>query len=249
MPARSHRYNVLRSQSPFSSARPTTHLTPFCNLPLHMPLARKISLGIVFATVSIDLLGFGLVMPLLPIYAREFSSNYSYFGQVLVNIGLMVSFSTMQFLFAPLWGRVSDRIGRRPVLLMSLAGSTLFYALLGLGSAWRSLAWMITARIGAGIAGATIPTAQAYIADVTPAQQRTKGMALIGAAFGLGFTLGPLVGAAAVWMDWTAGPHGMSPMPGYVASLLSATALTVALFKLPESCNLSITPVNANASI
>ena len=93
-----------------------------------------------------------------------------------------------------------------------------------------------------GIAGATIPTAQAYIADVTPAQQRTKGMALIGAAFGLGFTLGPLVGAAAVWMDWTAGPHGMSPMPGYVASLLSATALTVALFKLPESCNLSITP-------
>ena len=112
--------------------------------------------------------------------------------------GLLVSFSIMQFIFAPLWGRVSDRIGRRPVLLLSLTGSTLFYALLGLATSQGSLAGMIAARIGGGIAGATIPTAQADIADVTFREKRSKGMALIGAAFGFGFTLGPA--------DWRRGP-------------------------------------------
>ncbi len=194
--------------------------------------SRRTALLLVFATVCIDLLGFGLVLPLLPIYGRELTVGFSPESKGWI-LGLLMScFSVMQFLFAPFWGRFSDRLGRRPVLLVSLAGSTFFYALFGLASQWHSLAWMFVARIGAGIACASIPTAQAYIADVTPAEKRTHGMALIGAAFGLGFTLGPLIGAAALLISRDA---GMSPWPGYVASMLSAAALVLAVFKLPES--------------
>ena len=122
------------------------------------PTGNKTSLGIVFATVCIDLLGFGLVMPLLPIYAKELTSGHESKREQGLIIGRTDDlFSIMQFVFAPLWGRVSDRIGRRPVLLLSLTGSTLFYALLGIATSQRSLAWMILARIGAGVAGATIP--------------------------------------------------------------------------------------------
>ena len=120
---------------------------------------------------------------------------------------LMASFSAMQFLFAPLWGRLSDRIGRRPVLLVGLAGSTISYLGFALVTQWGNrglilglspLAWLFITRIGAGISGATISTAQAYIADSTDEKSRGKGMALIGAAFGVGFTFGPLLGAAFV---------------------------------------------------
>lgn len=158
----------------------------------------------IFVTVFIDLLGFGIVLPLLPRYAQHFHADGLTLGL------LMASFSAMQFLFAPLWGRVSDKVGRRPVLMLGLAGSTLFYALFGvattLGAAgqWLGLGvipWLFLCRIGAGIAGATIPTAQAYIADVTTAANRAKGMALIGAAFGVGFTFGPLLGALFVSGD------------------------------------------------
>jgi DHA1 family tetracycline resistance protein-like MFS transporter len=145
---------------------------------------------------------------------------------------LMASVSAMQFLFVPVWGRLSDRWGRRPVLLIGLAGSTLFYGLFGLATAWQSLAGLFMARIGAGIAGATIATAQAYIADVTTKERRAKGMALIGAAFALGFTLGPLLGATALLAG---GDVALSPWPGYVASGLSGTALLLACFMLPES--------------
>ena len=110
----------------------------------------------------------------------------------------MSSFSAMTFIFAPLWGRLSDRIGRRPVLIVGLIGSVGFYILFGVATVFQSMALLFVARIGAGIAGATIPAAQAYIADVTSLQNRAKGMALIGAAFGLGFTFGPLLGAAAL---------------------------------------------------
>jgi MFS family permease len=120
---------------------------------------------------------------------------------------LMASFSLMQFLFAPLWGRLSDRIGRRPVLLVGLAGSTVSYFLFALVTQMGNngpilglspLVWLFVTRIGAGISGATISTAQAYIADSTDERSRGKGMALIGAAFGIGFTFGPLLGAAFV---------------------------------------------------
>src|SRR4029079_18411518 len=140
---------------------------------------------------------------------------------------LMASFSLMQFLFATLWGRLSDRIGRRPVLIVGLLGSVVFYALFGIASIQRSLLLLFVARIGAGIAGATISTAQAYIADTTTPQTRARGMALIGAAFGLGFTCGPLLAATALW---TSGNEGVSPWPGYTASAFSAVALMLAIF-------------------
>ena len=145
----------------------------------------------------------------------------------------MASFSLMQFLFAPLWGRLSDRIGRRPVLIVGLLGSVVFYALFGVASIQKSLLLLFVARIGAGIAGATISTAQAYIADTTTPQTRARGMALIGAAFGLGFTFGPLLAAAAILGSGKEVSN--SPWPGFVASGLSAVALLLAIFRLPES--------------
>ncbi len=154
---------------------------------------------------------------------------------------LMASFSAMQFIFSPIWGRVSDLVGRRPILILGLAGSTASYAVFGIASSLEPskpllgffpLTWLFIARIGAGIAGATISTAQAYIADKTSPQERARGMALIGAAFGIGFTFGPLVGAACVSSDPSAPP---SPAAGYVASSLSGVALLWAIFLLPES--------------
>jgi MFS transporter, DHA1 family, tetracycline resistance protein len=137
----------------------------------------------------------------------------------------------MQFLFAPAWGRLSDHIGRRPVLMVGLAGSVIFYALFGIATVQKSLIGLFIARIGAGIAGATISTAQAYIADTTSLENRTKGMALIGAAFGLGFTFGPLL----AYLALPSGEGDPGPGPGYAASALSAVALALAYFKLPES--------------
>jgi MFS family permease len=196
---------------------------------------RKSSLLIVFLVVFIDLLGFGIVLPLLPRYGDYYGASRWMLG------ALMAAFSAMQFLFAPVWGRISDQIGRRPVLMLGLAGSVLFYALFGFASAFEpsqrllglgAIGWMMIARIGAGVAGATIPTAQAYIADSTGAKERGKGMALIGAAFGLGFTFGPLLAATFASDDPAAPP---STAPGYVASALSAMAFLAAIFLLPES--------------
>ncbi|MBI1309740.1 MFS transporter [bacterium] len=193
------------------------------------------ALLIIFVTVFIDLLGFGIVLPLLPRYAQGFGATHLELGM------LMASFSAMQFLFAPVWGGLSDKYGRRPILLIGLAGSTFFYAMFGyvtsLGAsgaltANATVLWLLASRIGAGIAGATIPTAQAFIADSTDKANRTRGMALIGAAFGVGFTFGPLIGAMFVSDDPNGAP---SPNAGYVASVLSGLALLWAIFELPES--------------
>ncbi len=199
---------------------------------------RKSALLIIFLTVFIDLLGFGMVIPLLPIYATQFTVDES--GWVIG--ALMCSFSVMQFLCAPLWGRLSDSVGRRPVLLIGLAGSTVFYTLFGVATARESLMWMFVSRIGAGVAGATISTAQAYIADVTTLEGRTRGMALVGAAFGLGFTFGPLIGAAALLGS---GDVGLSPWPGYAAAILSGGALLLAAFRLPESLRAGAAPAES----
>ena len=196
------------------------------------------SLLVIFLTVFIDLLGFGMVLPLLPIYAKQFGTDES--G---VTLGLlMASFSIMQFIFAPMWGRLSDRIGRRPVLMVGLAGSVVFYTLFGVATVMESMALLFVARIGAGLAGATISTAHAYIADTTSLQNRSKGMALIGLAFGLGFTLGPLFGGLAFsWEELSRTVEEASatvrpaPWPGYIAAALSAIALVIAIFVLPES--------------
>ena len=148
--------------------------------------------------------------------------------------GLMASFSLMQFVFAPLWGRLSDRIGRRPVLLVGLAGSTVSYFLFALITQWGNqgpilglspLVWLFITRIGAGISGATISTAQAYIADCTDEKSRGKGMALIGAAFGIGFTFGPLLGAAFVTGESSG--HGMSDRANFLVFAYIGFILTL----------------------
>ncbi len=196
------------------------------------PGHQRASLLVVFLTVFIDLLGFGMVLPLIPVYAKELTTGYSETEAAWILGLLMTVYSIMQLVFSPLWGRVSDRVGRRPVLMVSLASSMFFYGLFGAATMYGSLAWMFAARIGGGIAGATIPTAQAYIADVTPPEKRTRGMALIGVAFGLGFTFGPLLGALALL---SAARAHLSPWPGFTAAALSAAALLLAAVKLSES--------------
>jgi DHA1 family tetracycline resistance protein-like MFS transporter len=186
---------------------------------------------VIFLVVFIDLLGFGLVLPLLPVYAEKYSKD-----ETGIQLGmLMASFSIMQFLFAPFWGKLSDRYGRRPILMVGLLGSVVSYSLFGFATTLDdpefTLILLFLTRIGAGISGATISTAQAYIADTTTPETRSKGMALIGMAFGAGFTFGPLLGMLAlIGRDDTPGPW-----PGYVAAVLSACALCLAIFKLPES--------------
>ncbi|HEU4556839.1 MAG TPA: MFS transporter [Longimicrobium sp.] len=175
-------------------------------------------LGIVFLTVFLDLVGFGIVIPLLPLYAQRFGA-----GAVAV-AWLLAIYSLMQFLFAPAWGRLSDRIGRRPVLLVGLFGSAASYLACGLAG---SLPLLFAARALNGVAGANIGVAQAYVADVTRPEERAKGMGMIGAAFGLGFIIGPALGG--ILSRW-----------GFEAPFLFAAALTLAnavlaVFRLPES--------------
>ncbi|MEZ6104550.1 MAG: MFS transporter [Pirellulaceae bacterium] len=164
---------------------------------------------------------------MLPIYADQFAVDKH--GWQLG--ALMAIFSVMQLIFAPMWGSLSDRIGRRPVLLMGLFSSAIFYAIFGIATMSNSIVLLFASRIGAGIAGATVPTAQAYIADCTTVDKRARGMALIGIAFGMGFTFGPLLGLLAVKI----GQGEPGPWPGWTASLLSLTAFTLGLFILPES--------------
>ncbi len=202
--------------------------------------SRKSALFIVFLVVFIDLLGFGIVLPLLPLYAQTllkplFPGAHQEILHGVILGSLMSCFSLMQFLFAPIWGRVSDRVGRRPILLLGLVGSVIFYLLFGIASDLGHAGWLLTSlmllfvsRLGAGVAGATISTAQAVIADCTPPQERSRGMALIGAAFGIGFTFGPLVGFASLKIP-TAGA------PGYFAAGLSLIALLLAIKSLPET--------------
>jgi DHA1 family tetracycline resistance protein-like MFS transporter len=173
---------------------------------------------IIFLTVFIDLLGFGIIIPLMPFYAETFGAN-------ALTVGLLnTSFSLMQFLFAPFWGRLSDRVGRRPVILIGLFGSFVAYLLFGLA---QSLTLLFAARIAAGIAGANIPTAQAYMADVTTAENRARGMGLVGAAFGLGFIFGPAIGGFLSQWGYQA--------PSFFASALSLANFIAAWFLLPES--------------
>jgi MFS transporter, DHA1 family, tetracycline resistance protein len=146
---------------------------------------KKSSLGIIFLVVFIDLIGFGIVIPILPYYAQAYGANAWQLGW------LMAIFSLMQFLVSPLWGRLSDRIGRKPVLLISLLGTCLSMVFLGFA---RSLVWLFIGRAFAGIGSANISTAYAYITDVTTEENRAKGMGIVGAAFGLGFIFGPAIG-------------------------------------------------------
>jgi MFS family permease len=196
------------------------------------------ALAVVFLTVFIDLLGFGIVLPVMPRQAEPYLSalGFSPLG-VGAMIGVLFSvFSLMQFLFSPIWGRVSDRIGRRPMLILSLLGSVVFYAVYGLAvtfpveQAATAIGLMLFSRIGAGIAGASVGTAAAVIADCTTPERRARGMALIGIAFGAGFTLGPLIAyfGLAIFQQQ---PWGV----GALASLLSFVALLIAIFVFKET--------------
>lgn len=171
----------------------------------------------IFLTVFIDLLGFGIVIPLLPVYSKAYGASET-------TLGLMfAAFSGMQFIFAPMWGRLSDKIGRRPILVGGLLGTALAYVLFANA---HSLVLLFASRALAGFFGANISTAQAYIADVTTPENRAKGMGLIGAAFGLGFTLGPLIGGELT--------HVSIDAPGWFAAGLSFTAAVFGYFQLPE---------------
>jgi MFS family permease len=155
-------------------------------------MTRKPSLLVVFLTVFIDLVGFGIVLPLLPIYSEQYGA-----GDLMIGV-IIASFSAMQFLFAPAWGRLSDRIGRRPVLLISNSGSVVSYGLFGIAGLLQGsggLWLLLVSRIFAGICGANLSVANAYIADISPPEKRSKNMGLIGMAFGLGFIFGPALGS------------------------------------------------------
>jgi len=186
--------------------------------PTSRPSPRRGPLLVVFFTVLLDLLGFGMVLPLLPFYAQEFGAGP--FGVTL----LFASFSLAQFVFAPLWGRLSDRVGRRPVLLVSITGAVAAYGLFALA---RSFTILLIARTASGIAAANYSIGQAYVADVTPPEERAKGMGMLGAAFGLGFVLGPVLGGLA-------GKLGYAAVPA-AAGVLAVINLALAIFLLPES--------------
>jgi DHA1 family tetracycline resistance protein-like MFS transporter len=187
---------------------------------------RKPSLLIVWLTVFIDLIGFGIVVPLIPVFATRFEASSVMIGLVLA------SFSLLQFVFAPIWGRVSDRIGRRPVLLFSTAGAAISYVIFAIGSGLdnptHALVTLGIARACAGAFGGNITVAQAYIADITPAAQRSKRMGLIGMAFGLGFIIGPAIGGISL-------KHLGITGPGWVAAAFCAANFLLALAILPES--------------
>ena len=165
----------------------------------------------------IDLIGFGIVIPILPLYAKDLGASPTVIG------ALASSYALMQFLFAPLWGRLSDRYGRRPIILIALAGSAISSLLIGLAT---SLVVLFVARILNGISGASYSAAQAYVADVTTPEERAKGMGLIGAAFGLGFVLGPAIGGLCAIVD----PR----FPFFVAAGVAALNLVLAWRRLPE---------------
>ncbi len=186
---------------------------------------RRKSLLIIFLSVFIDLIGFGIVLPLLPIYSENFGA-----GDLVIGL-IIASYSLMQFLFAPAWGRLSDRIGRRPVLLISNFGSAASYVLFAVASVQDTGAalWLLLAsRVFAGICGANLSVASAYIADISPPEKRSKSMGLIGMAFGLGFIFGPALGQFAL--------QGFGPAgPGWVAATICALNFGFGYFILGES--------------
>ena len=198
----------------------------------------RFALLIVFLTVFIDLLGFGIVLPVMPRQAEPYLSELGVSPIVAGGIiGILFSvFSLMQFIFSPIWGRLSDRFGRKPLLILSLLGSVVFYALYGYAvslpfeQSQLALGLMLFSRVGAGIAGASVGTAAAVIADCTTPERRARGMALIGIAFGAGFTLGPLIAYFGL-IIFNERPWGV----GALASLLSFVALLLAVFVFRET--------------
>jgi MFS transporter, DHA1 family, tetracycline resistance protein len=174
--------------------------------------------ALIFITVVIDLIGFGIVIPILPLYAEHFGATADDAGY------LIAVFSLMQFLFTPVLGSLSDRIGRKPVLALSVLGSAGAFLMMGSAHAL----WMLFAgRVIDGITGGNISTAQAYISDITPPEQRAKGLGVIGAGFGVGFVVGPMLGGIAAQF----GPR----VPFFVAAALALMNSVAIWTLLPET--------------
>src|SRR5258708_33148588 len=186
------------------------------------PTQRRAALPFILVVVFFDVLGIGLAMPVLPMLIGDFTANRElqscWYGALVIVYGLM------QFACAPLLGALSDRFGRRPVILASIFGLGLHYLLLALAP---SLRFMLLARVMGGITGASFSVASAYASDVTSAQERARSFGLIGAAFGLGFIFGPMLGGILGSIDL----H----LPFYVAAGLSLANGLYGVFLVPES--------------
>lgn len=172
---------------------------------------------ILFSVVVLDLIGFGIVMPILPFYAKQYGASATMLGF------LLTSYSLMQFLFSSIWGKLSDKIGRKPVMLLTMAGSCAGLVLLGFAN---SLFLLFVGRILSGCFAANISVASAYVSDVTTEENRSKGMGMIGAAFGVGFLLGPALGGIL-------SPHGYH-VPILTAAVLTGLNTIYASWKLSE---------------
>jgi MFS family permease len=184
------------------------------------------SVLVIFLTVFIDLIGFGIVVPLIALYSKTFGAHGWQIGVIVA------SYSAAQFVFSPIWGRLSDRLGRRPILLISTAGAALSYVLFALGSGLANhtaaLVMLLVSRTFAGACGGNITVAQAYIADITPPENRSRRMGLIGMAFGLGFIFGPVIGGLGLkYLGYTG--------PGWLAAGICAANFILALAILAES--------------
>jgi MFS family permease len=183
---------------------------------------------IIFFTVFVDLVGFGIIIPLNPYLAEAF-------GATPFMVGVLMSvYSLMQFIFSPIWGQLSDRFGRRPIILWSLLGASVAHAAFGFA---HTMTGLLLARAFAGLFGGNISTAMAYIADITSEKDRSKGMGLVGAAFGLGFILGPLIGGvfAGVGKHLGATPPLGESFPALIASAICLLNFLFAYKFLSES--------------
>jgi len=229
--------------------------------PTPAPEPRRASLGVLFLTVFVDLVGFSIIFPLFPDmldHYVEADGTESLIGKLAAWLGEFVShpdadrqqlyttalfggilgsiYSTLQFIFAPLWGRISDRTGRRPILLISISGLALAYLVWVFSG---SFVLLVLSRVVAGIMGGNISVATAAVADITEEKDRAKGMGMIGAAFGLGFILGPAIGALLSNIDLT-GAGGLPGLNPYSAPALAAMGLSIwnlvwVSMRLPET--------------
>ncbi|MCB0189454.1 MAG: TCR/Tet family MFS transporter, partial [Caldilineaceae bacterium] len=189
---------------------------------------REAGLGFIFVTLLLDILGIGLIVPVLPKLIESFTNNNIESASSVY--GIMVAiYALMQFIFAPILGSLSDRYGRRPVVLISLFGAGLDYLLLAFAP---SLAWLFVGRVIAGITAANITTATAYIVDVSPPEKRAQNFGILGAAFGLGFIIGPAIGGLL-------GDYGLR-LPFLVVAGITLINWLYGFFVLPES----LTPEN-----
>lgn len=172
----------------------------------------------VWTAVAVDLLGFGIIIPLLPLYAERFGA-----GPLTIGV-LFASYSLSQFVLAPVWGRVSDKVGRRPILLVAIAGSAVGSLTLGLAG---SLGWLFVGRIIDGGSGASVAIARATVADMADPAERPRLMGLLGAAFGVGFVIGPIIGSLAAL--------GNPALPFFVAAAIALINLAIGFFRIPET--------------